>query len=124
MIAHSVLAAVPMVIVAGLLFLLGSRLRAGDLHMVAGYDPKRVNDKAGLAQLFSRVVTVLGSAALVAAIIQAVWPAFGYWAVVGFGAVGIVAILALFLARGRYDATSSRPPASGSRGAPLPPNDR
>lgn len=54
----------------------------------------------------------------------AAWPALGYHAVLGFGGVGILAIVMLFISGGRYAATPSHPPASGSTAPPLPPNDR
>ena len=113
-----------MVAVACVLLLLGSRIRAGALHLIAGYDPDRVNDKAGLGRFFGQVVTGLGMAALAAAIIQATRPALGYRAALGFGAMGILATIVLLMSHGRYDATSSRRAASGSSSAPLPPNDR
>lgn len=123
MTTHSVLAALPMGAIAGVLLLLGSRIRAGDLHLIAGYDPNRVTDKPRLGRLFGGVVTGLGVAALAAGIIQATWPRLGYSAALGFGGAGLVALVVLLVSHGRYEVTSPRPPASGS-GAPLPPNDR
>ena len=121
---HSVLAALPMAAIAGALLLVGSRIRAGDLHLIAGYDRDRVDDKAGLGGLFGRMVMALAVAALAAAIIQAVHPAWGYWAALGFGSMGVVAIIVLFTGRSRYDAPRADNTASGGKSVPLPPNDR
>jgi hypothetical protein len=54
--------------VAAVLLLCGSRIRRGDVWLVAGYRPDRVPDPAGLARTVGRGVLALGLGAAVACV--------------------------------------------------------
>ena len=121
---HFILAALPILVVAGVLLLLGARLRGSDLHLIAGYDPNRVRDKAGVGRLFGLVVGGLGVAALAVGVVQMAWPGAGYRAMLAFGVSAVIASVIMLVGRGRYEERPRHPPTSVSNRAGLPPNDR
>lgn len=101
--SHQVAGAIPFAAVALLCFVVGYRIRVrGDVQLIAGYDPARVRDPAGLGRWFGGVVLGLGGVALAAALAQLVRPSAGAVVARTFAAVVLATAAALVIGARRY----------------------
>ena len=103
MVTHTSLTATPLVAVAALLLFLGYRIRVGgDVHLIAGYQPGRVRDPAGLGAWVGGILRALGVMALGAAIALLLRPDIAAVIMDGWGVLVVASVVAVIVGARRY----------------------